>query len=165
MNDTAAPSDPQALAEAVARSMWAEDRASQSMGMTIVSVAPGRAELTMPVRGDMLNGHAICHGGFIFTLADSAFAFACNSGNMNTVASGCSIDFLMPAREGDVLTAVAAERSSSGRTGVYDIEVRNQRSEVVALFRGKSYRIRGNVIANDAAPGTQSRSDSAHGNR
>ena len=165
MNDTAKPPDPQALAEAVARSMWAEDRASQSMGMQIVAVAPGRAELTMPVRGDMLNGHAICHGGFIFTLADSAFAFACNSGNMNTVASGCSIDFLMPAREGDVLTAVAAERSSSGRTGVYDIEVRNQRSEVVALFRGKSYRIRGNVIATEAPPGMQTQADAAHGTR
>jgi len=145
--------------------MWAADRASQSMGMKIVAVAPGRAELTMPVRGDMLNGHAICHGGFIFTLADSAFAFACNSGNMNTVASGCSIDFLMPAREGDVLTAVAAERSSSGRTGVYDIEVRNQRSEVVALFRGKSYRIRGNVVATEAAPGMQTQADAAHGTR
>jgi acyl-CoA thioesterase len=147
MSDDPIPADPQRLAEAVAQSMWSQDRASQSMGMTIVSVAPGRATVSMPVRGDMLNGHGICHGGFIFTLADSAFAFACNSGNMNTVASGCSIDFLLPAREGDVLTAAASERSASGRTGVYDIEVRNQRAETVALFRGKSYRIRGNVIA------------------
>ena len=100
----------------------------------------------MTVRGDMLNGHAICHGGFIFTLADSAFAYACNSYNLVTVASGCSIDFLAPAREGDVLTARGVERSASGRTGVYDIEVFNQRGEKIALFRGKSYRIKGHVI-------------------
>jgi acyl-CoA thioesterase len=94
----------------------------------------------------MLNGHAICHGGFIFSLADSAFAFACNSYNLSTVASGCAIDFVAPAREGDVLTAAARERSASGRTGVYDIEVTNQRGEAVALFRGKSYRVKGHVI-------------------
>ena len=105
----------------------------------------------MKVRADMLNGHATCHGGFIFTLADSAFAFACNSANMSTVASGCSIDFIAPAREDDVLTAIGRERSLSGRTGVYDIEVTNQRGETVALFRGKSYRIKGHVIAG-AAP-------------
>src|SRR4030095_9477286 len=121
--------DAQALAERVAAAMWARDDASKGLGMRIVGVAPGRAELSMPVRADMLNGHAICHGGFIFTLADSAFAFACNSYNLNTVASGCSIDFLAPARERDVLTAIAHERSVSGRTGVYDIEVTNQRSE------------------------------------
>jgi len=100
----------------------------------------------MPVSASMLNGHAICHGGFIFTLADSAFAYACNSYNLSTVASGCAIDFLAPAREGDVLTAVGHERSASGRTGVYDIEVTNQRGEKIALFRGKSYRIKGHVI-------------------
>jgi acyl-CoA thioesterase len=153
MSDSVVPSDPQALAEAVAASMWSQDRASKAMGMFIVAVAPGRAELSMTVRGDMLNGHGMCHGGFIFTLADSAFAFACNSGNMNTVASGCSVDFLLPAREGDMLTAMAEERSASGRTGVYDVEVRNQHGERIALFRGKSYRIRGNVLANPA-PGT-----------
>jgi len=147
MSETIVPSDPQALAEAVAASMWSQDHASQAMGMLIVAVAPGRAELSMTVRHDILNGHGICHGGFIFTLADSAFAFACNSGNMNTVASGCSIDFLLPAREGDLLTAIAEERSASGRTGIYDVEVSNGRGERVALFRGKSYRIRGNVIA------------------
>jgi acyl-CoA thioesterase len=94
----------------------------------------------------MLNGHATCHGGFIFTLADSAFAFACNSYNLTTVASGCSIEFVAPAREGDVLTAVGCERSASGRTGVYDIEVRNQRGESVALFRGRSHRVKGHVV-------------------
>src|SRR5437879_12563844 len=104
--------------------MFALDRASQAMGMRIARVGPGHAELTMTVRADMLNGHAICHGGFIFTLADSAFAFACNSYNLTTVASGCSIDFLAPARQGDVLTAIGQERSVSGRPGVYDIEVR-----------------------------------------
>ena len=114
--------------------------------MHIGKVAPGRAEVTMEVRADMLNGHAICHGGFIFTLADSAFAYACNSYNLSTVASGCAIDFVAPAREGDVLTARAAERSAAGRTGVYDIEVVNQRGETIALFRGKSYRIKGHVI-------------------
>ena len=136
----------QALAERVAAAMFAHDRASQMMGMHIVKVGPGRAELVMTVRADMLNGHATCHGGFIFTLADSAFAFACNSNNHTTVASGAGIDFIAPAREGDVLTAVAEERSASGRTGVYDIAVRNQRGEAVALFRGKSHRIKGTVI-------------------
>lgn len=138
--------DAQALAERVAQAMWARDDASQRLGMRIVDVTPGRATLTMTVRSDMLNGHAICHGGFIFTLADSAFAFACNSYNLNTVASGCAIDFLAPAREGDVLTAIAHERSMAGRTGVYDIEVTNQRGETIAFFRGKSYRIKGHVI-------------------
>jgi acyl-CoA thioesterase len=140
----------QSLAERVATEMFARDRASQAMGMRISKVGPGRAELTMTVRADMLNGHATCHGGFIFTLADSAFAFACNSANLTTVASGCSIDFIAPAREDDVLTAIGRERSLSGRTGVYDIEVTNQRGETIALFRGKSYRIKGHVIAGEA---------------
>ena len=137
----------QLLAERVAAEMFARDRASQAMGMRISKVGPGRAELTMTVRADMLNGHATCHGGFIFTLADSAFAFACNSANLTTVASGCSIDFVTPAREDDVLTAIGQERSLSGRTGVYDIEVRNQHGETVALFRGKSHRVKGHIIA------------------
>jgi len=140
------PQEAQALAERVAAAMYARDQASQAMGMKIAAVGPGCAELTMTVRTDMLNGHAICHGGFIFTLADSAFAFACNSYNLTTVASGCAIDFVAPAREGDVLAAVAHERSVSGRTGVYDIEVKNQHGQTVALFRGKSYRIKGHVV-------------------
>src|SRR5437588_11781181 len=115
------PQQAQSLAERVAAGMYARDRASQAMGMQIAAIGPGYAELTMAVRADMLNGHAICHGGFIFTLADSAFAFACNRYNLTTVASGCSIDFLAPAREGDVLTAIGQERSASGRTGIYDI--------------------------------------------
>jgi len=144
------PAEAQALAERVARAMLDRDPASQKLGMHIGRVAPGRAEVTMTVRPDMLNGHAICHGGFIFTLADSAFAYACNSYNLSTVASGCAIDFVAPAREGDVLTARAVERSIAGRTGVYDIDVVNQRGETVALFRGKSYRIKGHVV--DEAP-------------
>jgi acyl-CoA thioesterase len=136
----------QQLAERVAAAMFANDRASQALGMRIESVAPGRAELTMTVRDDMLNGHAICHGGFIFLLADSTFAFACNSYNRDTVAQGCTIDYLAPARIGDVLRARGIERSRTGRTGVYDIEVTNQDGVTVALFRGKSYRIDGTIV-------------------
>ena len=134
------------LAERVAETMFSNDRASQALGVRIATVSPGRAELTMTVRDDMLNGHAICHGGFIFALADSTFAFACNSYNRNTVAQGCSIEYLAPAHAGDVLHAVGVERSRGGRTGVYDIEVRNQNGRTVALFRGKSYRIDGHVV-------------------
>ncbi|HEV2976406.1 MAG TPA: hydroxyphenylacetyl-CoA thioesterase PaaI [Casimicrobiaceae bacterium] len=142
----APPAEAQALCERVVAAMYARDPASQAMGMRLGRVGPGRAELTMTVRADMLNGHAICHGGFIFTLADSAFAYACNSYNLTTVASGCAIDFVAPAREGDMLSAVAQERSVSGRTGVYDIEVKNQRGETIAYFRGRSYRVKGHVI-------------------
>ena len=145
------PAEAQALALRVAEAMFERDTASHALGLHLVRVAPGHAEVAMTVRPDMLNGHAICHGGFIFTLADSAFAYACNSYNLTTVASGCGIDFLAPAREGDLLTAVAQERSASGRTGVYDIEIVNQRGERIALFRGKSYRIKGHVIEPPAA--------------
>jgi acyl-CoA thioesterase len=139
-------SDAQALAERVAASMFSRDRASQGLGIRIARVAPGQAELAMTVRSDMVNGHAICHGGVVFTLADSAFAFACNSYNFNTVANGCTIEFLAPAHEGDVLTAVAHERSQVGRNGVYDVEVRNQEGATIAHFRGKSTRIKGEVL-------------------
>ncbi|OBS31191.1 phenylacetic acid degradation protein PaaD [Tepidimonas fonticaldi] len=153
------PTDPQALAEAVGAAMWSRDHATQALGMRLDAIAPGRAVLSMPVRRDMVNGHAICHGGLIFTLADSAFAYACNSYNHNTVASACHIDFLAPAREGDVLEAEAVERSLAGRTGVYDITVRVRGGRTVALFRGKSYRIGGEVIAGlaQAADGAASR--------
>jgi acyl-CoA thioesterase len=136
----------QALAERVAAAMFGRDRASQGLGIRIVRVAPGEAELAMTVRPDMVNGHAICHGGFVFTLADSAFAFACNSYNANTVANGCSIEFLAPAHEGDVLTAMARERAQVGRNGVYDVEVRNDHGVTIAHFRGKSTRIKGHVV-------------------
>ncbi len=138
--------DARTLAERVAASMYVRDTATKALGIRIAHVGPGYAELAMTVRADMLNGHDICHGGLIFTLADSAFAYACNSYNLNTVASGCAIDFTAPARAGDELTARAHERQLAGRTGVYDVEVANQRGETVALFRGKSYRIKGHLI-------------------
>ena len=147
----AIPTDPQALAEAVAAAMWSRDRAAQALGIRIEAVGPGTARLSMKVRGDMVNGHHICHGGLIFSLADTAFAYACNAYNRNTVASGCNIDFVAPGKEGDTLTAEAVERSASGRTGVYDITVRDSAGKTVALFRGKSYRIAGEVIAGLAA--------------
>ncbi len=137
----------QALAEATAEAMYSRDRAAQALGIRIVRVTPGAALLTMGVRSDMVNGHHICHGGMIFSLADTAFAYACNSYNKNTVASACHIDFLAPAKEGEMLEAEAVEQSAAGRTGVYDITVRNNHGKTIALFRGKSYRINGEVIA------------------
>ena len=135
--------DPQQTADLVRERMHANDRATQSLGMRIVSVTPGAAVLEMTVREDMLNGHQTCHGGLIASLADSAFAFGCNSYNELTVASGFSIDLMAPARLGDVLTARCAEVSKAGRTGVYDVEVSNQRGERIAVFRGRSYTIKG----------------------
>ena len=143
----ALPTDPQALAEVVAQTMWSRDRATHALGMEIISVGPGRATIQMTVRQDMLNGHAICHGGMLFTLADTAFAYACNSYNQNTVASACHIDFLAPGREGDLLEAQAIERSAGGRTGVYDVTVSVVGGKTLALFRGKSARIKGEVTA------------------
>lgn len=139
------PENPQDLAVLAARTMYEKDNASQALGAQVTSVAPGQAGMTMTVRADMLNGHKTCHGGFIFALADSTFAFACNSRNLVTVASGCSIDFLAPAFEGDVLTALANEYSLAGRTGIYDVQVSNQDGKQIAIFRGRSYRIKGLV--------------------
>lgn len=134
---------PQETAEFVRSGMYATDWATQALGIVVQSIAPGAATLTMMVRKDMLNGHQTCHGGLMTTLADSTFAFACNSYNELTVASGFSIDLLAPAYEGDVLTARAAEVSKAGRTGVYDVEVTNQRGARVAVFRGRSYTLKG----------------------
>ena len=142
------PMDPQQLAEQVRALMLENDRATRALGMQVTAIAPGRATVTMTVRADMLNGHATCHGGLITTLADSAFAFACNSGNELTVASGLSIDFVAPGREGDLLTAEAHEVQAAGRTGVYDVNVHNQRGELVAVFRGRSYRMKGRPAVN-----------------
>lgn len=142
--------DPQELAEATAQAMFERDEASKLLGMQIVKMGPGYALLTMTVRPDMLNGHKTCHGGYIFALADSAFAFSCNSHNRNTVASGCTIDYLAPGRAGDILTAEAVEQSRSGRTGVYDVLVSNGAGTRIALFRGKSYQINGNVLEQSA---------------
>jgi acyl-CoA thioesterase len=138
--------DPRALAERVGAAMFARDAASRMLGMQIDAMAPGYARVSMPVRDDMVNGHQTCHGGLIFSLADSAFAFACNSGNHNTVGAACSVDYLRPAVAGDVLVAEAEQRSQSGRTGVYDVTVRNQHGEAVVLFRGRSHRVRGEVL-------------------
>jgi acyl-CoA thioesterase len=135
------------LAKEVGTSMFAADTASrETLGMELLACEPGRALLRMAVREQHLNGHRICHGGFIFTLADSTFAFACNSHNKVSVAAGCSIEFLRPGQLGDVLTCEGVEQVLSGRHGVYDMKVTNQRGEVVALFRGKSTSIQGTVI-------------------
>jgi acyl-CoA thioesterase len=137
--------DAQQLAELAGRTMYERDPASQQLGMTLDEIRPGYARMSMRVRGDMLNGHGTCHGGYIFMLADSAFAFACNSHNFNTVGAGCSIDYLSPGREGELLTAEAQEQALSGKTGVYDIVVTNEEGRKVALFRGKSHRVNGMV--------------------
>jgi acyl-CoA thioesterase len=137
--------DPQALAELAGKTMYERDPASQALGMRLDAIRPGYARMSMPVRADMLNGHGTCHGGYIFMLADSAFAFACNSHNFNTVGAGCTIDYLSPGREGDVLVAEALEQALSGKTGVYDIVVSNQDGRKLALFRGKSHRVGGRV--------------------
>ena len=129
------------LAARVAAAMWAEDTASAGLGMRLVAVGEGTARLEMTVREDMVNGHGIAHGGFVFTLADSAFAFACNSRNRLTVAAGLTVDFLAPAHRGDVLSADALEVSLAGRTGVYDIVVTNRAGARVALVRGRSARL------------------------
>jgi acyl-CoA thioesterase len=139
--------DDRALAALVGERMFAADRATREfMRMELVSCEPGRAVLRMTVRESMLNGHDICHGGMIFTLADSTFAYACNSRNHATVASGCSIEFLRPAHRDDVLTCEGREQALQGRHGVYDMQVTNQHGQVVALFRGKSTQIKGHVI-------------------
>lgn len=138
--------DAQALAEAAGAAMFERDPASRGLGMTLDDIRPGYARMSMTVRPDMLNGHGSCHGGFIFTLADSAFAFACNSHNHVTVGAGCTIDYLAPGRPGELLTAEAIERTLAGRTGIYDVDVRNQEGRVIATFRGKSHRIGGDVV-------------------
>lgn len=132
--------------------MWADDQASQSLGMRIVEIAPGRAVLEMAVRQDMVNGHAIGHGGLTFALADSAFAFACNSYNRSTVAAGAEIRFLAPTRLGDVLIAEAVERRREGRDGTYDVTVRTDDPDhpVVATFVGHSREIRGTLFVEDS---------------
>ena len=139
-------SDPQALAELAGKTMYERDPASQALGMTLDAIRPGYARMRMRVREDMLNGHGTCHGGYIFMLADSAFAFACNSHNFNTVGAGCAIDYLAPGRAGDVLVAEAVEQALAGKTGVYDVVVTDQDGRKVALFRGKSHRVAGHVV-------------------
>jgi acyl-CoA thioesterase len=143
--------DADRIARACADTMWANDHASKALGMEILEVAAGRATVAMKVRQDMVNGHDLCHGGMIFTLADSCFAFACNTQNINTVAAGARIDFLAPGRLWDCLTATALQVSQGKRTGVYDVTVTNQDGTTVAVFRGNSARIGGALV--DAATG------------
>ncbi len=135
----------QQLAEAAAAAMHTRDRASLALGMKLLQVGPGSASMQMAVREDMTNIHDTCHGGLIFTLADSTFAYACNSHNKNAVAVTCMIEFMRPAYLGDVLTATGQEQGLEGRNGVYDIRVENQKGELVALFRGKSTQVKGEV--------------------
>ncbi|WP_310315579.1 hydroxyphenylacetyl-CoA thioesterase PaaI [Hydrogenophaga palleronii] len=138
---------PQDRATRVGETMFSADVAArETMGIELVSVAPGRAVMRMAVQPLHLNGHQICHGGFIFTLADTTFAYACNSYNKNAVAAGCSIEFLKPGHQGDVLTCEGLEQTLQGRHGIYDMKVTNQKGEVVAMFRGKSAQIPGHVF-------------------
>ena len=147
---------PQQIAEYVRDGMLKNDSATKSLGMNVLAISPGHATVTMTVRADMLNGFAICHGGLVTTLADTAFAYACNSRNELSVASSFTVDLLAPSVLGDVLTARAHELSKSGRTGLYDIEVLNQRGERVAVFRGRSYTLKGRPVIG-GGPVTRSR--------
>lgn len=135
-----------AIARRVAEAIIASDNATNAMGMVVEDVGEGWARLSMLVREDMLNGHKTCHGGFIFTLADSAFAFACNGRNQATVAQSCDITFTRPARLGDRLVATCREKQLEGRSGVYDTEVTDAAGAIVALFRGRSRAIRGEIV-------------------
>lgn len=140
---SAARLDPQQLAEACAAAMWSNDSTSQRLGMRLERVAPGKATLTMEVTDFMLNGHGLAHGGFVFALADSAFAFACNGYNQRTVGHQAAITYMAPGRLGDRLTAVAHEVHRAGRNGIYDVHVTNDRGEQVAEFRGHSRTVKG----------------------
>jgi acyl-CoA thioesterase len=133
----------QAVAERIAAAIEREDRASRWLGMRLLEVGPGRARLSMRVTHDMVNGQKVCHGGLIFSLADSSFGYACNTHNQRALAASCSIDFLAPAQLGDELTAQAQETAHAGRTRVYDVRVTNQAGALIALFRGKSASVKG----------------------
>jgi acyl-CoA thioesterase len=133
--------DAQQVAERSAAALYERDRASQQLGIRILDVQPGRARVIMKVTSDMVNGHQVCHGGYLFTLADSAFAFSCNTYDRATVAAAGSIDFLAPARAGDELTATASEQWRSRRAGIYEVVVTNQKGERIALFRGRSHQL------------------------
>ena len=134
------------LARAAADAMWKDDEASRALGMTLAEIAPGRATLTMMVTDKMVNGHGLCHGGYIFTLADSAFAFACNTHNQRTVAQNCNITYVAPGRLGDLLTARCREVSRSCRSGIYDVTVTREGGEVIAEFRGLSRTVKGTLV-------------------
>ena len=138
---------PQQIAERARDAMWAQDASGKALGIVITAIAPGRATATMRVRPDMLNGFAICHGGFITTLADTAMAFASNSYNEVTVASGLEINFLDSAKLDELLTAEAVEVSRGGRLGLYDVSVRNPAGIEIAVLRGRTYTLKGKPVA------------------
>lgn len=140
------PPDAETLARACADAMWASDNASRALGMELLEVGPGCATMAMTIAETMTNGHGMCHGGYIFTLADSAFAFACNSHNQNAVAQHCAVTFIRPGKLGDRMTAVAVERSRSGRSGIYDITVTGGDGKTIAEFRGHSRVIEGKLV-------------------
>lgn len=142
---------PQEVAEKVRDGMFANDTVAQFFGMQFIDVAPGYVKMSMKIRPEMLNGFKICHGGLVTTLADTAFAYACNSANEQTVASGLSMDFIAPSFENEILVAEAKEVSQAGRTGVYDITVTKSTGELIAVMRGKSYRIKGKQVVDIAA--------------
>lgn len=144
--DTTDTPTAQQVAEAVRDAMWQGDHASKALGMTVLAIGPGTAQISMTVRHDMLNGHQICHGGLMTTLADSTFAFACNAYNELTVASGFDVNIIASAKLGDTLTATASEVAKTRRTGVYDIDVRDQNGRRIAAFRGRSMTLTGKLI-------------------
>ena len=142
--------DADKLAQDCAASMYERDIAARAQGIEIIEVHPGYAKLSMPVRADMLNGHAICHGGFIFMLADTAFAYACNSYNRVNVAQNCDIDFLRPAKENDILVAIATEQRKGKLTGLYDVMISTGENVALAAFRGRSFQLQDEVIRQEA---------------
>ena len=144
-------SNAQEVARACADAMWTNDRASQALGMRIDAIAPGQATLSMVVRENMVNGHGLCHGGFIFTLADSTFAFACNTYDVVTVAQHCEVTFLNAGKLGDRLSALASERARKGRSGIYDVTVTRDDGTVIAEFRGLSRTLGGAIVQPDVA--------------
>jgi phenylacetic acid degradation protein PaaD len=143
---------PDETARRSAESMLAGDQASLAAGVELVAVGPGTATATMTVRADMVNGHDIAHGGYVFLLADTAFAVACNSYGQSTVAAGCDIAFVAPVRAGDRLTADARERHRAGRSGIYDVSVRREDGTVVAELRGRSRTIKGALVPQEEDP-------------
>jgi len=141
--------DPLDVARRCAKAMYDADVASRRLGIDISDVAPGHATATMTITAGMVNGHDICHGGYVFTLADTAFAFACNTYNDRTVAAGADISFLHPVHAGETLTAVASERARRGRSGIYDVSVTRADGEVVAEFRGRSRSLGKHLLDSD----------------
>ncbi len=146
-----APS-PQQIAEACGARLHQQDRSAGALGVALDEIAPGSSRVSMTVQDDMVNSHGTCHGGVIFSLADCAFEYACNSRNQKTVAAGASIDYISPAHLGDRLTAIAEERALAGRTGIYDVRVVDRDGKLIACFRGRSHRVAGEVLPGLTGP-------------